>query len=80
LKSKLNKIEEELKRCRDDNGYELETLQDKIAYVLKSYQDLEIKMTREESDEFLYRSKWQEEKSMYIDRISFLEGYIAHNA
>jgi hypothetical protein len=29
---------------------------------------------RNEKDDALYRAQWQEEKDMYMDRISFLEG------
>lgn len=54
-------------------------LKEKVALVVKSYGELEVKHNRQEMEWLVFKEKWVEQKSMYLDRIQFLEQYIAQS-
>lgn len=75
----MAQMEMEIGEQRHRNSERMEVLKEKVALVVKSYGELEVKHNRQEMEWLVFKEKWVEQKSMYLDRIQFLEQYIAQS-
>lgn len=75
----MAQMEMEIGEQRHRNSERMEVLKEKVALVVKSYGELEVKHSRQEMEWLVFKEKWVEQKSMYLDRIQFLEQYIAQS-
>lgn len=79
LASKTAQMEAELNEYRLRNNEKLENLKERTLFIMKAYSELEVKTNKQDFEWLAFKEYWLEQKSMYLDRIKFLEDYISRS-
>jgi chromosome segregation ATPase len=79
LAAKMAQMDTELTEYRHKNNEKLENLKERTLFIMKSYSELEAKTNKQEFEWLAFKEHWIEQKSMYLDRIKFLEDYISRS-